>query len=86
MDKCATATKAAEEDAALDRLDHLLSAEACAAWKIHNTLAFMIEALPADKPGGLPLQCMLMHLHTDVDKLASNLMGIGDQMREAHHG
>lgn len=72
-------------ESASNRVDTLLNAEAVSAWKIHDTLAFMIEALPADKPGGLPLQCLLMHLHTDMNKLASNLGSLGDLISEVRH-
>jgi hypothetical protein len=71
------------------RIDAALNKETAFAWKIHNTLAFMVEALPVDLSGGLPTQCMLRDLQGDMDKLATNLMELEDNLsrmaQEASH-
>ncbi|WP_155635463.1 hypothetical protein [Burkholderia cepacia] len=74
-------TQQAEGTAGLDPLDCLLVDEVASAWKVHNMLAFMVEALPDDVEGALPVHCTLVDLKFDMDKLATSLMGIGDQMR-----
>ncbi|OXI23543.1 hypothetical protein CFB35_16900 [Burkholderia sp. AU16482] len=56
--------------------------EASFAWKIHNTLAFMVEALPEDTEEGLPTACLLRELRADMDKLATSL---GDLVSKVRH-
>lgn len=83
----ANSTRAAEatNDAAcvLERVDDLLNQKASLAWRIYNTLAFMVEAVPYDNPeGGLPVHCTLIDLKADMNKLATSL---GDLVHEARH-
>ncbi|MCA8435345.1 hypothetical protein [Burkholderia seminalis] len=77
-----TPAQAAPENATeLAQLDRLLVDQIGSAWKIHNTLAFMVEALPDDVESALPVHCTLVDLKLDMDKLASAMMNLGDQMR-----
>jgi hypothetical protein len=46
------------------------------AWRIHNVLAFMTEALPDDKVGELPVRCTVTDLRCDMDALATKLMDL----------
>lgn len=66
------------DNAAVKHVRELLAAKAGDAWKVYNVLTFMVEALPADKPGELPIQCTLAELRQDLEKLASALMEITD--------
>jgi hypothetical protein len=63
-------------DPLLERLDKLLGQKSVLAWKLHNVLAFMVEALPTDTEDGLPTQCMLVELRCDMDQLASGLQDL----------
>ncbi|MCA8275253.1 hypothetical protein LGN17_22460 [Burkholderia sp. AU30280] len=73
----------ASSDSLLDRFERALNHETCIAWKIHNTLAFMVEALPEDTEGSLPTACLLRELQTDLGKLATTL---GDLPWKVRHG
>jgi len=70
-------------DPVLERVESLLQEHSSRAWRVHNTLAFMVESLPDDKLDGLPVRCTLVELREDVEKLAASLM---DLTHEAHNG
>ncbi|WP_322059190.1 hypothetical protein [Paraburkholderia sp. J63] len=85
----ANSTRAAEapKDAAcvLERVEALLNQKASLAWRVYNTLAFMVEAVPYDDPEdprGLPVHCTLIDLKADMDNLATSL---GALVHEARH-
>ncbi|GLU32557.1 hypothetical protein WKR88_17905 [Trinickia caryophylli] len=62
--------------ATLDRVSDMLNDESAAAWQVFNVLAFMVEAVADDTPDGLPIRCTLVNLREQVEKLATNLMGL----------
>ncbi|KVH02764.1 hypothetical protein WS84_04180 [Burkholderia anthina] len=64
--------------AAVKHVRDLLITKSAEAWKIYNVLSFMVEALPEDKPGELPVHCTLVDLREELEKLASGLMEITD--------
>ncbi|WP_155257356.1 MULTISPECIES: hypothetical protein [Burkholderia] len=70
-------------DRALGRAEGFLVKESALAWKLHNVLAFMVEAVPSDAPDGLPVQCMLADLRNDMDELATRLQGLAHRTRDA---
>lgn len=70
----------ANSDPLLKRLDKLLGEKARAAWKLHNVLAFMVNALPEDTPDGLPTRCTVIDLRRDMDHLASSLSDLQDEI------
>ncbi|APD35652.1 hypothetical protein BOC60_12075 [Burkholderia pseudomallei] len=74
---------ATSDDVILKRLDKLLIEKSCAAWKLHNMLAFMVEALPEDEPNGLPTRCALVELRQDMDELATSLQDLVHHARHA---
>lgn len=43
------------------------------AWKLHNFMSFMAEALPEDTNESLPVRCSLFHLKEMAASLASQL-------------
>jgi hypothetical protein len=70
-------------DPVLERIESLLQEHSSRAWRVHNTLAFMVVALPDDESAGLPVRCTLVELREDMEKLAASLM---DLTHEAHNG
>jgi hypothetical protein len=46
-------------------------------------LAFMVEALPEDKPNELPTRCTLVELRQDMDQLATSLQDLVHHARHA---
>lgn len=68
----------AGDNAAVKHVRDLLITKSAEAWRVYNVLTFMVEALPADKQGELPVQCTLADLRQEVEKLASDLMEIFD--------
>lgn len=80
-------TSALQQATLLERIDELLRAKSALAWKIHNTLAFMAEALNEDGTDELPVKCTIVDLRDDVDQLASDLMDlVGDARRALQPG
>ncbi|RAS38304.1 hypothetical protein [Paraburkholderia bryophila] len=83
----AEAVSAAREDEkrkqVIERIDDLLTDQTAIAFKMQGLLQFMVEALPDDSQGRLPVKCTLTHLRDDMMQLAENLM---DLVREAEHG
>lgn len=65
-------------DPSLKRAGDELAKESAFAWKIYNTLVFMVQALPTDTADGLPVQCTLADMRCDMDKLATSLMNLAD--------
>ena len=72
----ATANSIATDDVVLQRLEKLISDKSSLAWKLHNVLAFMVEALDEDKPGELPVRNTLIDLRCDMDDLATSLQDL----------
>lgn len=72
-----------DSDRAPSRADGFLVKETALAWKLHNVLTFMVEAVPSDEPDGLPVQCMLADLRKDMDQLATSLQGLAHRTRYA---
>ncbi|WP_155755345.1 hypothetical protein [Burkholderia multivorans] len=72
----ATANSIATDDVVLQRLEKLISDRSCFAWKLHNVLAFMVEALDDDREGALPVRSTLIELRCDMDKLATSLQNL----------
>ncbi|UJH72592.1 hypothetical protein [Burkholderia cenocepacia] len=68
----------AGDNAAVKHVRDLLVSKSAEAWRIYNVLAFMVEALPEDKSGELPVHCTLVDLREELEKLASGLMEISD--------
>ncbi|KWA12650.1 hypothetical protein WL26_14690 [Burkholderia cepacia] len=84
----ANANSIAADDVVLLRLEKLISDKSNFAWKLHNVLAFMVEALDDDKPGTLPVRCTLSDLQCDMDELATSLQDIvatARHMQESSH-
>lgn len=67
----------------LNRIEELICRVSGQAWKIHNVLAFMAEALPDDTQENLPVRCTVADLRFDMNELATGLM---DLVRNAHNG
>jgi hypothetical protein len=65
-----------QSSAILERLEALLLEQCSLAWKVHNVLAFMAEALPEDQLGALPVKCTIMELRDDVHKLGEALLDL----------
>lgn len=78
----ATANSIATDDVVLQRLDKLIGEKSALAWKMHNLLAFMVEALPDDEGDALPVQCTLIDLRNDMEQLATSLQ---DSMHHARY-
>lgn len=72
-----------DSELALSRVEGFLVKESAFAWKLHNVLSFMVEAVPHDKPDGLPVQCMLADLRRDMDQLATSLQDLVHHARYA---
>lgn len=68
----------AGDNAAMKHVRDLLITKSAEVWRIYNVLSFMVEALPEDKPGDLPVHCTLVDLREELEKLASGLMEITD--------
>lgn len=77
----ATANSIASNDVVLGRLANLLGEKSAHLWKIHNVLAFIVEALPDDTAAGLPLQNTLMDIRCDIEQLAETLQDAVDNAR-----
>ncbi|MBN3788313.1 hypothetical protein [Burkholderia sp. Ac-20353] len=78
-----TSYSRADREALLDRIKCLLNDKSGDAWGIFNILSFMAEAVPCDKPDGLPVQCTLADLRKRAEALATDL---GDLLHEVRHG
>ncbi|VBO91404.1 MULTISPECIES: hypothetical protein [Burkholderia] len=74
---------ATSSDVILKRLDKLLIEKSGTAWRLYNMLAFMVEALPEDKPNELPTRCALVELRQDMDQLATGLQCLVHHARHA---
>ncbi|KUY52384.1 hypothetical protein [Burkholderia sp. RF2-non_BP3] len=79
----ATVNSIATGDAVLQRLEKLISEKSALAWKMHNTLAFMAQALPEDEPTGLPVQNALDDMRRDMEQLAVSLQDLVHHARHA---
>ncbi|NIF78897.1 hypothetical protein F3J20_16135 [Paraburkholderia sp. Cy-641] len=75
--------RSARANLTLTRVEHFLATQSRFAWKIYNVIAFMVEAVPDDAAGALPIRCTLMDLREDIDKLATSLMDVD---WSAYHG
>lgn len=67
----------------IQRVAERINDETSAAWRIHNTLAFMAEAISDDKVDELPVKCTLINLRDDMNQFLENLMNL---VHEAEHG
>ncbi|MFL9987225.1 hypothetical protein [Paraburkholderia sediminicola] len=67
----------------VERIDDLVTDQSVLAFKLQGLLQFMVEALPDDKQGALPVRCTLVHLRDDMEQLAEKLM---DLVQEAENG
>lgn len=80
----ANANSIAADDVVLQRLEKLISDKSSFAWKLHNVLAFMVEALPDDEADcRLPMRCTLIDLRCDMEQLASSLQDLVHHARHA---
>jgi methyl-accepting chemotaxis protein len=60
----------------VERIAERINEETSAAWRIHNTLAFMAEAVSDDAAGELPVRCTLINLRDDMNQFLENLMDL----------
>lgn len=74
-------TKTPEET--IERIADLVTDQSVLAFKLQGVLQFMVEALPDDRQGELPVKCTLVHLRDDMMQLAERLM---DLVHEAQNG
>jgi hypothetical protein len=74
---------ATDAERTLERVGVAIQDDSRFAWKIYNVLAWMVEGLPDDAAGALPVRCTAINLRQDVEKLATSLM---DLVHEARHG
>ncbi|WP_114810819.1 hypothetical protein [Paraburkholderia kururiensis] len=61
-----------------EHFEDCLSDESRAAWRIHNILSFVVEAIPEDGLNDLPLKSTLVDLMVDSEKLANRLMDLAE--------
>lgn len=66
----------APDDRTLERIETFVQDDSRFAWKIYNVLAWMVEGLPDDAAGALPMRCTVVDLRQDVEKLATSLMDL----------
>ncbi|MFM0732351.1 hypothetical protein PQQ52_17840 [Paraburkholderia sediminicola] len=62
--------------AILDRIDELATEQSLFAFKLQGLVAFMVEALPDDLRGELPVKFTLTQLRDDMMQLAENVMDL----------
>lgn len=86
----ANANSIASDDVVLQRLCQLVGEKSALAWKPHNVLAFIVEALPDDTADGLPVQNTPIDIRCDTEELATSLQDAVDSARRlagsANHG
>ena len=70
-----------QTSAIIDRLEAMLIEQCSLAWKAHNVLAFMAEALPDDQMGALPVKSTILELRDDVHKLGEALLDLPSSAR-----
>lgn len=68
--------RAAANVRTLNRIEELILQASRKAWKVHNMLAFMADALPDDTQESLPVRCTTADLRFDMNELATDLMDL----------
>ncbi|AXF07289.1 hypothetical protein CUJ91_04665 [Paraburkholderia graminis] len=75
----------ASDRASLERFGKVLEQKSRATWKVHNVVAFMVEALPDDAAGALPTRCTLVDVRDEMEQLAMSLRDLADAAERSRH-